>query len=154
MKKLLTPSLLLVMAVMLCVSCRTIREPEFQYIENLQVENIGLNSSTLSVQLRYRNPNHTRLKLKQAEGDAWLNNNFLGHFRLDSTVDIPADDEFSLPVTLKLEMDQVIQNSISLLNNKEVPVKLEGRAKFGKGGVYINYPIHYEGMQKVRRLVR
>jgi hypothetical protein len=32
---------------------------------------------------------------------------------------------------------------------QEVKVKLDGNARVGRGGIFINYPIKYEGMQKL-----
>jgi hypothetical protein len=31
-----------------------------------------------------------------------------------------------------------------------VLIKLDGSAKIGRSGIFINYPIRYQGMQKIR----
>ena len=154
MKNWLYPAPLLILLLLIIGSCRTYRAPEFRYVENLTVENIGLNHSTLGMDLRYNNPNRGRVKIKKAEGDAWLDNNYLGHFTLDTLVEVPSESEFVLPVKLELDMEQIIRNSLILAGNKEVPIRIEGTAKLGKSGVYMNYPIRYSGTQKLRKLIR
>jgi LEA14-like dessication related protein len=135
-------------------SCVTLREPDFRAVENIRVARLGKNETTLAMDVRYYNPNKTRVKLKEAGGSAWLEGNFLGNFKMDSMVHIPAYAEFTLPVTLDVDMKMLLRNSLSAFLNKEVIIKLEGKAKLGKGFVYINYPIRYEGKQEVEKLLR
>ena len=94
------------------------------------------------------------MKLKNAEGDAWLENNFLGHFTMDTMIHIPAKGDFRLPINLKVDMGKIFKNSILTLLAKEVKIRVEGNARVGKGLIYINYPIRYEGMQNLEKLLR
>lgn len=154
MKKTLCPTLFVLLVSLALSSCRAYRAPEFRDVENLTVDNIGLSHTTLGMDLRYNNPNKGRVKIKKAEGDAWLADNYLGHFVLDTLVDVPSNAEFVLPVKLELDMEQLIKNSLILASNKEIPVRIEGMAKLGRSGVYVNYPIKYSGMQKLKNLIR
>ena len=115
---------------------------------------MGLRESSLTLDLCYFNPNNIRIKLKSAEGDAWIENNFIGHFIIDSLIQIPANGDFRLPVKLKVDMSKVLKNSLIALLAKETIIKVEGKARVGKGFVYINYPIRYEGKQKLGELLR
>ncbi len=135
-------------------SCTTLKSPEFRKIDNVQLAEAGLKSSGLTLDLYYFNPNKKRLVLKSAEGDAWLEDNLLGHFVIDSVVSIPALTEFRLPVKLQLDMDKLLKNSIALMLKKEVLLRIEGKAKAGKGGIFINHPIRYEGRQNVAELLQ
>ena len=154
MKKSVYPTLLVLLVSFVFGACRAYRVPEFRYVENLTVDNIGLNHTSLGMDLRYNNPNKGRVRIKKAEGDAWLADNYLGHFVLDTLVDVPSEAEFVLPVKLELDMEQLIKNSLILASNKEIPVRIEGTAKLGRSGVYMNYPIKYSGMQKLKKLIR
>jgi len=140
--------------VSLLAACGSVKEPEFREIENLRLARLGFNESTLAFDLHYFNPNKFRVKLKEAEGDIWFDENLLGHFTIDSLVPIPALADFRLPVELKAAMGQLMKNSLAAVFNKEVQVKIQGRAKLGKGLVYISYPIRYEGRQKLGDLLR
>ena len=135
-------------------SCDTLREPDFRSVENIRVARLGKSETTLTMDVRYYNPNKTRVKLKEAAGSAWMDGNFLGNFKMDSIVNIPANAEFTLPVSLEVDMKKLLRNSLAAILNKEVIIKLEGQAKLGKGFVFINYPIRYEGKQEVEKLLR
>lgn len=145
---------LLLFLTQFLTSCSTLREPDFRAVENIRVARLGKSETTLAMDVRYYNPNKTRVKLKEAVGRAWLDGNFLGNFKMDSTVLIPATAEFTLPVTLAVDMKKLFRNSLTAILNKEVTIKLEGRAKLGKGFVLINYPIRYEGKQDLESLLR
>jgi LEA14-like dessication related protein len=135
-------------------SCVSLKEPDFKGIENIRVSRLGLNESTLNLDLHYFNPNKSKLKLKQAEGDAWLDGNLLGHFTIDTLIKIPANGDFRLPVMLEMNMKKLLQNSTALLLKNEVTLRVEGKAKVGKGAIFINYPIRYEGKQRTEDLMK
>lgn len=148
------PTLFIVALTFFLAGCRSMKAPEFRYLENLRVQNLGLDRTSLGMDLRFRNPNHSRVILKKAEGDAWLDNSYLGHFSLDTTVSIPAKKEFVLPLNMNLDMGQFLKNSLILLGNKEVRIRVDAKARIGRSGIFINYPFKYEGKQQVKRLVR
>ncbi|MEO6611184.1 MAG: LEA type 2 family protein [Chitinophagaceae bacterium] len=142
------------LALLLLTSCTPVKEPGFREIENTQVTSFGLAGSTLAFDLHYFNPNNFRVKLKDAEGDIWIDKQLLGHFTIDTLIHIPPLADFRLPVELKASMAQLLKNSLAALLNKEVVITVEGRAQIGKGFIYIHYPIHYEGMQKLGTLLK
>jgi LEA14-like dessication related protein len=147
-------SCLLICLIPGLLSCGSFREPDFLRIENLRVSRVGLKESNFMLDLYYFNPNKSSLKLKKAEGDAWLDENYLGHYILDTVIYIPANSEFRLPVTLKMDMTHILQNSAALLLGWEVMIKIDGKARLGKGLIFINYPIRWEGKQNLRDLMR
>jgi LEA14-like dessication related protein len=135
-------------------SCRSLKEPELLDIENVRVGRFGLKESSLSFNLHYFNPNDNRLKLKNAEGDAWLDGNPLGHFTMDTLIHIPARSDFRLPVKMRMDMSHFVENMSIALLGKEVTLKVDGVARVGKGIIFINYPVHYEGKQKLGDLLK
>jgi LEA14-like dessication related protein len=135
-------------------SCVSLKEPDFKGIENIRVSRLGLNESTLNLDLHYFNPNKSKLRLKKAEGDAWLDGNLLGHFTIDTLIKIPATGDFRLPVILEMNMKKLLQNSTALLLKNEVTLRVQGKAKVGKAGVFINYPISYDGKQRTEYLMK
>lgn len=154
MKAFLTPSLFCCSLSLLFLSCGQIKEPDFRSIENVRVSKFGLNNSSLTLDLHYFNPNNFRLKLKHAEGDAWIENSYIGHFTIDTLVQVPAQGDFVLPVKLRVDMSKVLKNSLVAFLAKEATIKVEGRARVGKGPLFINYPIRYEGKQDLDRLTK
>ena len=135
-------------------SCGQLKDPDFKEIENVQITKFGVMESSLTLDLRYFNNNKFRMKLKNAEGDAWLENNFLGHFTMDTMIHIPANGDFRIPIKMKVDMGKILKNSLLTLLAKEVKIRVEGKARVGKGLIYINYPIRYEGMQNLGELLK
>lgn len=148
------PLLTGLLALVLFASCRSLQAPEFRNVDNLRLEKLGLSESTLLANVRCYNPNNTRLNLKQASGEAWLDGTHLGNFTVDAWVPIPARGEFTLPVSLRTDLSRILKNSLSALLQKDVTIKIEGKAKVGKAGIYVNYPFSYEGKQELEKLLR
>ena len=130
------------------------KEPELMDIENVRVSRLGLKESSLTLTLHYFNHNKKRMKLKKAEGDAWLDGNPLGHFTIDTLIHIPALSDFRLPVKMSMDMSHFVENMSVAFSGKEVTLKVDGVARAGKGIISINYPIHYEGKQKLGELLK
>ena len=123
-------------------------------IENVRVGRLGLVESSVTLTLHYYNPNNKRLKLKKAEGDAWLDGNPLGHFTIDTLIHIPALSDFRLPVKMIMDMSHFVENMSVAFSGKEVILKVDGMARIGKGIIFINYPVYYEGKQKLAELLK
>lgn len=135
-------------------SCQSVQDPEFRNVDNIRFGGFSKTGSTVSLSVHYYNPNNMRLKLKEAKGKAWIDDQYVGDFKMDTLIHIPARGEFSLPVTLEVKTDQLLKNSLLTFLNKEVTVKMEGKAKVGKGIFFISYPIKYEGKQDLKKYIK
>ncbi len=140
---------LFITSAILLYSCHTIKEPEYRGIESFKINGLTADTSSLSVNLLYFNPNKYGLKMKDVEGDAYIDSTYLGHFYLDSAIKIPNYADFILPVNVRVSMRNILPNAISLFAKKEFNIRLEGKCKVGKGGVFFPYPIRYEGKQAI-----
>ncbi|RYY61099.1 MAG: hypothetical protein EOO05_07585 [Chitinophagaceae bacterium] len=138
--------------VVVVASCRPIKDPVFNGIENVRVNNVGLGESSVTLGMSYTNPNNYRAKLKSAEGDAWMDSTYLGHFVVDSTVEIPASSNFLVPVNLTVDMKQILKNSFSALLNKQVLIRITGTGRAGRHGVYRKFNLNYQGKQDLSKL--
>lgn len=153
--KLFSPFLVsLFVAVALLSSCGKVKEPDFKGIGNLRMNKFGFNSSSFSVDLHYFNPNRSGLQLKAAEGDAWMDGRFVGHFTMDTLIQIRGNSDFRLPIHFQGEMGPLFKNSLAAMMGKQTLLKVEGKAKIGKSGIFINYPIRYEGSHNFVDLLR
>jgi LEA14-like dessication related protein len=146
-------SAIIFLLLSLC-SCRNLKEPVFKGIENVQMKTIGMNGSLMTLDLKYFNPNNINARMKNAEGDAWLDSTYLGHFYVDTTVDIRANSDFLIPVKLNVDMKFILQNSLASFLNEQVLIRIKGKAKLGKGGIYKKYPLSYEGKQNIKELLK
>lgn len=135
-------------------SCVSMKKPVFNGIDKVQMNKLEKGRSQVTLQLHYFNPNNKKARLKNAEGEAWMDSTYLGHFVVDETVDIPANSNFTIPVKLDVEMKHILKHSLSALMNEQVLITINGKAKVGKGGLYKKIPFHYEGNQNLRELFK
>lgn len=148
------PIILSILFLFLLSSCRKIQDPVFNSIENIRVGKLGFGTSLMTFDVHYFNPNNSRASMKEAEGEAWLDSNYIGHFHVDTMVSIPARSNFTVPVKLDVDMKYLLMYSLSGLKNEEVLVTVKGKAKVGKAGIYKNIAINYEGNQNLAQLVK
>jgi len=150
MKKLL----FVLAAICLFASCGKMKDPIFKGIENVKVNEAGIEGSTVTLDIVYLNPNNFNGLLKEAEGDAWMDSTYLGHFFVDTIVLIPAGNEFLVPVKLAVDMKQILKHSLTAFLNEEVMLSITGKAKAGKSGIYKNFSLNYHGKQNLRELFK
>jgi len=89
------------------------------------------------------------MQLKSAQVDVYFNDKFVGHSVLDTLIDIPQKDTFLIPVYMDVKLKSLLANAAQLLLNPDVMVKLNGNAKVGRSGIFVNVPINYEGRQRI-----
>ena len=80
--KFLNKSWFALIIVIVFASCRAMKEPDYKSIDSFQVKTVSGDTSTLVLNIRYYNPNKRSLKLKDAEGDAYIDSLYLGHFSM------------------------------------------------------------------------
>lgn len=154
MKKLFNLLPPVIVLLLLFSSCSKPKEPEYIGFENLHIQKAGLSESVVNADVKCFNPNSFDIKLKKAELDVFVNDKFVGHSTLDTLINIPAKDTFYVPVSLKLNLGDLFKNAVQLLLNPEVRLKVEGKAKVGRSGIYKNFPVSYEGKQRIDELLK
>jgi LEA14-like dessication related protein len=135
-------------------SCGKMKDPVFNKIENVRVGKLGLGTSQMTFDMQFFNPNNSKAKLKDAEGEAWLDSNHLGHFHVDTLVSILPNSNFTVPVKLDVDMKYFLSYSLFGFRNEEVLVSVKGKAKAGKAGFYKTISLSYEGRQNLAELLK
>ncbi len=150
MIKLLTsaPLLLILVFVFIMSSCREPKELEYRDFKNLSTEKLGFSTSTIKLDLIYYNPNNFGLELKRTDLDIFVNGNYLGHTAQEYQIHIPKKAEFTLPLSIDVDMKNAYKNAFPALFGQEVLVKVTGSVKLGKANVYKSFPVNYEGKQQ------
>ncbi len=97
----------------------------------------------------YYNPNGFGLQLSRTELDVFVNEVLLGHTSQEYQITIPKKEQFVIPVTMDVDMKNLLKNSLTTLFNNEVKVKVTGSIKVGKANVFMSFPVNYEGIQAV-----
>ena len=129
-------------------SCREPKELEYRDFKNLSSDKLGFSTSTFKVDLIYYNPNNFGLQLKRTDLDVYIDSNYLGHTAQDYQITIPRRGEFTLPLSIEVDMKNAYKNAIPALFGKEVMVKIIGKVKLGKANVYKSFNVNYQGKQK------
>jgi|694.fasta_scaffold03033_5 LEA14-like dessication related protein len=140
----------LFLVLLFMVSFPFIKEPEFIDARNFGLRSVGLKTSTVYADLFYFNPNNLGLQMKKAELDVYVDDRLLGHSLLDTLITIPKKDTFSFPVMLEVEMKNIFPNAFAMLMKEEIELRIEGTAKVGKGGLFLNVPVKYRGKHRIR----
>lgn len=147
--KLLLPLLAVVFFGMTVTSCRQIVAPEYVGVENIQLQSKGFTNTTLSADVRLYNPNKSNLTFKSGSLNIFVDDRLLGHTELDSTIYINRLDTFSIPIAVKLDVKNVLGNALSIGLKDSVLMRLEGKVKVGRSGVFITRPVNYERREKL-----
>lgn len=130
-------------------SCRSPKDLEFRGFTNLSVENIGFTGAILHVDVLYYNPNNFGLELNRTDLDIFIDSTFLGHSSQDLQVRVPRRQEFSIPLKVDLDMRNLLKNGIMGFLNKEVSIRVIGKVRVGKAGVYKTFDMNYQTFQKL-----
>lgn len=128
-------------------SCSSPKALEYQTYHNFNIDNLGFNNSSISLDLEYYNPNNFGMQLKNTDLDIFVNGILLGHSYTDSLIRIPRRDTFNIPVKFNVDMQNVFKNAWNTLMGKEVLIKLSGKVRVGKANVFMSLPVDYESKQ-------
>ena len=134
--------------LLIIAGCSSPKELEYQDYRNFHLQNLGYNSSRVTLDLQYYNPNNFGLQLRRTELDIYINNNFLGHSSSDTLINIPRRDTFLIPIKFDMDMKNVFKNAWNTMVGNEVTVKVTGKLKVGKANVFMSMPVNYEGKHK------
>jgi len=146
-RSLVIPPTLVMLLVL--ASCSAPKELEYREFRNFTVQKIGFSTTAVKMDMIYFNPNNFGLQLKRTELDIFVNGVLLGHSSQDYQVTIPKKEQFIIPITMDVDMKNLIKNSLVSFFNKEVTVKATGSIKVGKANVFMSFPVMYEGIQAV-----
>src|SRR5215510_15759923 len=129
--------------ILLITACKKPQSFEYRGMQNLKVDSLGLESSKISLELVYFNPNNFGVDLRNVNCDVYLNHNYLGKYVLDTTMHIAKRSEFIIPSSMHVDMKNVYKNALGSLFSSQVLVELKGSTRVGKSGIFITVPFDY-----------
>jgi LEA14-like dessication related protein len=100
----------------------------------------------------FYNPNSMRGKLKKIKVDIFVNGKKSASVDQELKTVIPANDEFTVPIEVKLAMKELgfMDTLLGMIGGKTFEVRYEGSLKLSYHGVPINVPVNYKDEIKVR----
>ena len=145
-QKALLPFSFITLTILL-FSCNTPKAPEYKTFKNFSIEKPGFASTTLKMDLVYYNPNNFGLDLNSTDLDIFIDSNYLGKTIQQNLVNIPRRSEFSIPIKINIDMNNLFKNSLITLFSKEVNIKITGTVNVSKLNMFKTFSINYEGKQ-------
>ena len=127
-------------------SCRAVKQPVFETIEDVELGKVGLAGAELKAGLRFTNPNHFPLKLDYVSGDLYIDSIYMGVFGVEKPMTIPANASFVLPITGTAQFGGVmalIGNAKQILAGTPAKIEVSGKARVGRSGFYKTLPFSY-----------
>ena len=131
----------------LLVSCGPPKALEYREFKNFTIEKLGFSASSVKMDLVYFNPNNYGLQLKRTDLDIYINDIFMGHTSQEYQITIPRKEEFSIPLQMDVDMQNLLKNSLNVMMKNQVTVKLTGSVKVGKANVFISFPVNYQELE-------
>ena len=103
-------------------------------------------SPTLKAQAIFYNPNNTRLRLKKIDVDIYISGKKVGEVDQDLKTVIPANDEFSIPLEVKLAMKDfgILDTLFGMIGGKKLEIQYKGSLKLTYHGWPIRVPVDYK----------
>lgn len=141
--------LLLLFSSAMLPSCRTPKDLVFKEVRNIKLDAVQFSNTTLTADVEYYNPNNFSLELRRTDVDVFINDQLLGHTTQDVQLKIPKRNSFVVPVSLAVDMKNLLKNGLIALFNKEVTIRVLGKVKLGKAGVFKTFPVDYQTIQKI-----
>ncbi|MEO6404558.1 MAG: LEA type 2 family protein [Ferruginibacter sp.] len=133
--------------ISILTSCREPKDLVFKDFQNLRLEKLGFAGALLKVDLIYYNPNNIGLELNRTDLDVFVDSTLLGHSTQEVQIAVPKRDNFTIPLTIDLDMKNLLKNGIMAMFNKDIKVRLLGKVKVGKAGIYKTFNVDYTTVQ-------
>jgi len=100
----------------------------------------------------FYNPNTMRGKLKKIKVDIYVNGKKSASVDQELKTVIPAQDEFTVPLEVKLAIKElgVFDTLLGMIGGKKFDVRYEGFLKLSYHGIPIKVPVNYKDEVRIR----
>jgi LEA14-like dessication related protein len=100
----------------------------------------------------FYNPNDMRGRLKKIDVDIFVNGKKAASVNQQLKTVIPANDEFTVPIEVKLAIKELgfMDTLLGMIGGKKFEVRYEGSLKLSYHGVPINVPVSYRDEVRIR----
>jgi len=132
------------------IGCSKPIQPTYLGYQNLRFGKSGTKNNVIMTDIKFYNPNKYALNVKEAEMDVYFNDRFLGHTSMSDVVSLPPLDTTFVPFTIQASVADILANTAQIFLNPTVRVKVQGNAKAGRGGFFVNIPINFQGTQRIQ----
>lgn len=132
------------------LGCSKPLQPTYLGYQNLRLGRVGTKNNVVMSDIKFYNPNKYALNVKQAEMDVYFNDRLLGHTSMNNVVNLPPLDTTLVPFSIEASVTDLLANTAQIFLNPNVRVRIQGNAKAGRKGIFVNIPINYQGTQRIQ----
>ena len=141
----------LVLSMIVVTACQ---RPEEEIVLR-QIRDVLVDASTepmLKANAVFFNPNNMRGKLKKINVEIFVNGKKSATINQHLKTVIPANDEFVVPLEVKLSMKELgfMDTLLGVIGGKKFEVRYEGVLKLNYRGIPISVPVNYKDEIRVR----
>ena len=144
------PGITVALLAFFLVSCSDMVDPEFEDVENFKLGKVNLDRTTVSADIRLRNPNRFGLHLKNISCDVYMDSAHLGYFENSADIKIPREASFGLPVNGEIQTLKLMDYSKKALFGEPAYIRVNGQARVGRFGIYRTVPFEYRDTIKIK----
>lgn len=134
---------------MAATGCKKPQGFEYRGINNVKLENMSMDRSTVLLNMVYYNPNGFGVNLKHVECDVYVDSGYVGKYILDTMMHIDRKAEFTIPTRMDVDMRSLMKGGMAALFGNQVQITVKGKTRVGKGGVFVNVPFDFTGKYKI-----
>ena len=142
----------LIITCLFFIACSKPEAPTFIKMENVEVQDVKGNQVYVTADAVFNNPNPVSGKLVDTDLKVIVNEIDMGTVQQDTTIAIPANSNFKVPVSIDFPLKKVFDNKKGLLKgvlnallDKKADVKYEGTITLNFLKVDFDVPVDYEG---------
>ena len=132
------------------ISCQKPQEPEFIAVKNVEITSFIGTTVEVEGNLVYHNPNPISGTLTQLNVEVYANDIAISVIDKEYNQEIKANSEFVIPLTVKFELGDLIQQDnilggiLNAVTQNSVDMKYSGSAKIRIANIPFTIPFDYQ----------
>jgi len=147
-----------ILGLLLCFcllnACTKPEQPTFQKLENIKFNSLSIRKPytvKLDANARFHNPNKLGAQIKSTDFDLFINGIKTTHINQDVSVKMPAQSDFSLPISGTIPLQDVFKDLKlkDILKSMKIEYQIVGYLTIDLAGVAIKVPFDYEGEESL-----
>lgn len=146
--------LFLLTITLVITSCSITKKPEFKYIDNLEIKNMGMRNVTLKADAVFNNPNHVKGTLSIDSISVFIDDIEAGIISSES-FDVPSKNEFTIPLQGTFSLSKIYKKNASgilgsvlkAIQTDSLQIRYKGNIRYHLGS--FSYPYAIDKTQKV-----
>lgn len=137
-----------ILLYLLIFSCKSIEQPVFKTLENIDVQEVSLSTVIIHADAVFDNPNKASINLVGTDLEVEGNDIYLGKVVQQQEIQVTANDEFKIPIVItfppkKLWQDEggLLGGLLNALIDRQVNLRIFGAIKLKAAGIPFNLNI-------------